>query len=67
MAEKAITFEKLEKICADEAKKVWAEICSLGGFGTVSIEHSGGLDISGLPKDVQSKIQNLLVKKEGKN
>lgn len=67
MAEKAITFEDLKRIHGEtEAKAIWKQICEIGGFGTVSAEHSGGLDINGLSKDVQGKIQNLLVKKEEK-
>lgn len=65
--EKAITFEDLVKAHGEKrAKEIWAEVCAIGGYGTVSPHHSGGLDINGLAPAQIAKIKNLAEKKEEK-
>jgi hypothetical protein len=74
-----ITGEKLKSKYHGNAGAVWDEICRLGGYGNVEMDHAGGLDIAGAlnpdnkaisDKD-KSRIQELVegkteTKKEGK-
>lgn len=59
-----ITFENLKELFGAEAEAKYAEICAVGGFGTVSQAHEGGLDVSGLPAEAQKKIDAIMQPKQ---
>lgn len=59
MSKKNLTFEEVERAHGGQARAVWSQICEIGGWGTVSPAHSGGLDISGLDAKTRAEIEKL--------
>jgi hypothetical protein len=63
---KNVNLTGLKRTHGDDAEKVFIKVREMGGFGDVSPDNPGGLDISGLSESKQESILKYLADSEVK-
>lgn len=53
-----LNYDQILKIHGPNAQEAWAEICTLGGFGSVPLNHDGGIAIGGALSDENTAVSD---------